>query len=71
MTEKRQNELTKGRKQVNNSLDVYHIFGVSLHLSAEVASKFPEEFADAVARWEPDMIADLIEALERRSESNG
>ena len=57
----------------DRDVNAWHIVGNALTLAGNVASKFPEDFAEAVARWNPDKIAEIIEALEeeRRKANNG
>ena len=41
------------------------ILGHSLSFAAHVAAEFPEDFAETVARWEPDDLDAIIEALKK------
>lgn len=49
---------------------VYKAFGGLMALAASVAADCPADFAECVKAWNPDKIADIIEALEeeRRKE---
>lgn len=48
-----------------NSRDVsaYKILGHSFNFAVHVAAEFPEDFAETVARWEPDSMDAIINAL--------
>lgn len=51
---------------------VYKAFGGLMALAASVAADCPADFAECVKAWNPDKIADIIEALEEeRRKING
>ena len=56
----------------DRDVSAYKILGHSLSFAAHVAAEFPEDFAETVARWEPDDLDAIIEALEEeRRKVNG
>ena len=56
----------------DRDVSAYKILGHSLSFAAHVAAEFPDDFAETVARWEPDDLDAIIEALEEeRRKING
>ena len=55
----------------DRDVNAWFIVGNTLNLAGNVASKFPKDFAEVVAKWHPDKIGDIIEALEERRKING
>lgn len=52
----------------DRDVSAYKILGHSLSFAAHVAAEFPEDFAETVARWEPDSMDEIIEALTNQKE---
>lgn len=56
----------------DRDVSAYKLLGHSLSFAAHVAAEFPDDFAETVARWEPDDLDAIIEALEEeRRKING
>ena len=56
----------------DRDVSAYKILGHSLSFAAHVAAEFPDDFAETVARWEPNDLDAIIEALEEeRRKING
>lgn len=47
----------------DRDVSAYKILGHSLSFAAHVAAEFPEDFAETVAKWEPDSMDAIINAL--------
>lgn len=58
-----------------NDKDVkaYKVLGHSLVFTAHVAAEFPDDFAETVARWQPDELQIIIDALrmKEKEQTNG
>ncbi len=50
-------------EKVNNA---FYIMGSAESFAAGVAAKVPEEFAEAVRRWYPSELSEIIEALSKQ-----
>lgn len=69
---RRKAERKEGKQLTDRDVNAYMILGNTFVLAGNVASKFPEDFAETVARWNPEDLDKIIDALEKeRRKVNG